>query len=147
MIVDRLFGVFLFLVGVYVLYGGLSLEVPFAYDPLGPSAFPIGLGAILAVLSLFVIVKPTKAHFPEFNTAIKTFVIVVLLLVYQMSFDFLGFIASTAILVFCISKIFKGTTQQALGSGVGVSLVVYGIFHYLLEVPLPLGKIFATLGA
>lgn len=142
MIVDRLFGVFLLLLGVYVLYGGLSLEVPFAYDPLGPSAFPIGLGAVLTVLSLFVILKPSTAKFPDFSTSIKTVIIVVLLFLYQLSFDFLGFIVATLLLVFFISKIFKGTTTQAIGSAIGVSLSVYIIFSFLLEVPLPMGAIF-----
>ena len=142
MMADRLFGVFLLAVGVYVLYGGLALEVPFSYDPLGPSAFPVGIGAALAVLSLFVIVKPRKVHFPELPTVVKTVVIVVLLLAYQLSFDFLGFILSTTILVFFISKIFKGTTRQALGASVGVSVSVYIIFSFLLEVLLPVGALF-----
>jgi putative tricarboxylic transport membrane protein len=143
--IDRAFGVFLLCLGLYVLYGGLSLEVPFSYDPLGPSAFPIALGAVLALLSLFVIVKPGKAHFPGRTTELKTVLIVVLLFAYQLSFNILGFLLSTGLLVFCISKIFKGTTVQALGSGVGVSVVVYLIFSFLLEVPLPVGSLFAKL--
>lgn len=143
--IDRLFGVFLLCLGLYVLYGGLSLEVPFSYDPLGPTAFPIALGAVLVLLSLFVIVKPQNAKFPGLNTELKTGLIVLLLFVYQLSFDFLGFLLSTALLVFCIAKIFKGTTSQAFGAGVGVSGVVYLIFSFLLEVPLPMGSLFAKL--
>lgn len=143
--IDRVFGVFLLCLGLYMVYGGISLEVPFSYDPLGPSAFPVGIGALLALLSLFVIAKPGKAHFPDINTNLKTILIVVLLFVYQLAFDFLGFLLATALLVFCISRIFKGTTSQALSSGVGVSVVVYGIFSFLLEVPLPIGVIFSKL--
>ncbi len=143
--IDRAFGVFLLCLGLYMVYGGISLEVPFSYDPLGPSAFPIGIGALLAVLSLFVIAKPKKTDFPDLNTNLKTILIVVLLFLYQLSFDYLGFLLATALLVFCISRIFKGTTSQALASGVGVSVVVYGIFSFLLEVPLPMGVIFSTL--
>ncbi|MBE0496185.1 MAG: tripartite tricarboxylate transporter TctB family protein [Campylobacterales bacterium] len=148
MIADRLFGIFLLAVGIYVLYGGLALEVPFSYDPLGPSAFPAGIGATLALLSLFVIIKPRPMHFPELPTAVKTVLIVVLLLAYQLSFNFLGFILATIILVFFISKIFKGTTKQALGASIGVSVSVYFIFSFLLEVPLPAGTLFKSfLGA
>lgn len=143
--IDRLFGVFLLCLGLYVLYGGLMLEVPFSYDPLGPTAFPIFLGVVLALLSVIVIVKPKEIHFPGLNTNLKTLLIVLLLFVYQLSFNVLGFLLSTALLVFCISKIFKGTTPQALGAGVGVSGVVYLIFSFLLEVPLPVGTLFAKL--
>ncbi|AFL67918.1 tripartite tricarboxylate transporter TctB family protein [Sulfurospirillum barnesii] len=143
--IDRLFGVFLLCLGLYVLYGGLTLEVPFSYDPLGPTAFPIALGIVLAILSVFVIAKPKEVHFPNLTTNLKTILIVVLLFFYQFSFDFLGFLLATALLVFCISKIFKGTTPQALASSVGVSGVVYLIFSVLLEVPLPSGVLFAKL--
>ncbi len=139
MSVDRAFGIFLLLVGAYVIYGGLALEVPFSYDPLGPKTFPVILGILLSALSVFIIAKPEKAHFPEGATRLNTVFIVVLLVVYSSSFNYLGFLLSTALLVFFISKIFQGTTKQALGSAVGVSLSVYALFGILLEVPLPAG--------
>ena len=56
----------------------------------------------------------------------------------------MGFLLSTALLVFFISKIFQGTTKQALASAIGVSLSVYVLFGFLLDVALPLGKIFSA---
>jgi len=143
--IDRIFGVFLFLVGVYVIYGGLSMEVPFSYDPLGPKAFPVILGVLLSALSLVIIAKPEKSHFPQSATMLNTVLIVVLLVIYALSFNFLGFLLSTALLVFFISRIFKGTTKQALGSAIGVSFSVYLLFGILLDVPLPAGKILGAL--
>lgn len=140
--IDRLFGVFLLFLGVYVIYGGLTLEVPFSYDPLGPKTFPVILGALLSALSLVVIAKPEKSHFPQSATMLNTVLIVVLLVLYSLSFNFLGFLLSTALLVFFISRIFKGTTKQALGSAIGVSLSVYVLFGVLLDVALPSGKLF-----
>ena len=137
--VDRAFVVFLLLLGLYVIYGGLAIEVPFSYDPLGPKTFPVALGILLSALSVFIIAKPEKAHFPEGVTRLNTVFIVVLLVVYSMSFNYLGFLISTALLVFFISKIFQGTTKQALASAFGVSLSVYALFGILLEVPLPAG--------
>jgi len=139
MSVDRAFGVFLLLLGAYVVYGGLALEVPFSYDPLGPKTFPVVLGVLLSALSLFIIAKPEKAKFPEGVTRLNTVFIVVLLVAYSLSFNYLGFLISTALLVFFISKIFQGTTKQALASAIGVSLAVYALFGFLLEVPLPTG--------
>lgn len=144
MSIDRAFGVFLLLLGLYVIYGGLAIEVPFSYDPLGPKTFPVVLGILLSALSVFIIAKPEKAHFPEGATRLNTVFIVVLLVVYSFSFNYLGFLLSTALLVFFISKIFQGTTKQALASAVGVSLSVYVLFGILLDVALPLGKIFST---
>jgi len=145
MTADRLFGIFLLLLGAYVFYGGLNIEVPFAYDPLGPSAFPIGMGAVLFVLSLFVIAKPKATQFPNLNTKLKTVVIVILLIIYQAIFNQLGFIISTLLLVYAISTIFKGTPKQALGSAIGVSISVYILFKNLLDIPLPTGELIAPL--
>ena len=142
---DRAFGVFLLLLGLYVIYGGLAIEVPFSYDPLGPKTFPVVLGVLLSALSVFIIAKPEKSHFPEGAIRLKTVFIVVLLVLYSFSFDVLGFLLSTVLLVFFISRIFQGTTKQALASAVGVSLAVYVLFGILLEVALPVGKIFSSL--
>ena len=144
--IDRAFGVFLLLLGAYVIYGGLALEVPFSYDPLGPKTVPVVLGVLLSGLSLFIIAKPEKAHFPEGATRLKTVFIVLLLVFYSLSFNTLGFLVSTALLVFCISKIFQGTTKQAFVSAVGVSVAVYALFGFLLEVPLPAGILAVVLG-
>ncbi len=143
--IDRIFGVFLLLLGSALLYGGLSLEVPFSYDPLGPTTFPVIIGGMLVLLSLIVIAKPQTIAFPSTQVNLKTTAIIVLLVIYQASFSILGFLVATTLLVFFLSKIFKGTTLQAIGSGIGVSLVVYGLFGYLLEVPLPAGTLLTKL--
>ncbi|MBP1679972.1 MAG: Tripartite tricarboxylate transporter TctB family [Proteobacteria bacterium] len=143
--IDRLFGVFLLLLGIYVIYGGLSMVVPFSYDPLGPKTFPVVLGVLLSALSLIIIAKPEGAHFPQSKTMLNTVLIVLLLIVYALSFNFLGFLLATALLVFFMSRIFKGTTKQALGSAIGVSLSVYVLFGVLLDVALPMGTLFSGL--
>ena len=143
--IDRLFGVFLLFLGIYFIWGGNQLVVPFSYDPLGPKFFPIAAAVILSILAVFVIINAKHASFPAFNTMIKTGLIVVLLVIYQLTFNVLGFLLSTGILVFFISRIFAGKPLQALSAAVGISITVYIIFNTLLEVPLPVGTIFTSL--
>ncbi len=143
--IERIFGLFLLGLGIFFVYGGMNLEVSFSYDPLGPKSFPIALGVLLSALSLFVIAKPEKAEFADASTNVKTAIIVVLLVIYQAIFSLAGFLLSTALLVFCISKIFRATTLQALGSAIGVSVSVYLIFGVVLDVPLPIGTLFEAL--
>ena len=143
--IDRLFGVFLLFLGIYFIWGGNQLVVPFSYDPLGPKFFPIAAGVILSILAVFTIINAKKVSFPASNTMLKTGFIVILLLIYQLTFDVLGFLLSTAILVFFISRIFAGKPLQALSAAVGVSTTVYIIFNILLDVPLPVGTIFTSL--
>ena len=143
--IDRLFGVFLLFLGIYFIWGGDQLEVPFSYDPLGPKFFPIAAGVILSILAVFTIINAKKVSFPASNTMLKTGFIVILLVIYQLTFDVLGFLLSTGILVFFISRIFAGKPLQALSAAVGVSITVYIIFNILLDVPLPVGTIFTSL--
>ena len=143
--IDRLFGVFLLFLGIYFIWGGNQLVVPFSYDPLGPKFFPIAAGVILSILAVFTIINAKKVSFPASNTMLKTGFIVILLLIYQLTFDVLGFLLSTGILVFFISRIFAGKPLQALSAAVGISITVYIIFNTLLEVPLPVGTIFTSL--
>ncbi|MBP6168375.1 MAG: tripartite tricarboxylate transporter TctB family protein [Leptotrichiaceae bacterium] len=143
--IDRLFGVFLLFLGIYFIWGGNQLEVPFSYDPLGPKFFPIAAGVILSILAVFTIINAKKVSFPASNTMLKTGFIVILLVIYQLTFDVLGFLLSTGILVFFISRIFAGKPLQALSAAVGVSITVYIIFNILLDVPLPVGTIFTSL--
>ena len=143
--IDRLFGVFLLFLGIYFIWGGNQLVVPFSYDPLGPKFFPIAAGVILSILAVFTIINAKKVSFPASNTMLKTGFIVILLVIYQLTFDVLGFLLSTGILVFFISRIFAGKPLQALSAAVGVSITVYIIFNILLDVPLPVGTIFTSL--
>ena len=143
--IDRLFGIFLLFLGIYFIWGGNQLEVPFSYDPLGPKFFPIAAGVILSILAVFTIINAKKVSFPASNTMLKTGFIVILLVIYQLTFDVLGFLLSTGILVFFISRIFAGKPLQALSAAVGVSITVYIIFNILLDVPLPVGTIFTSL--
>ena len=143
--IDRLFGIFLLFLGLYFIWGGNQLVVSFSYDPLGPKFFPIAAGIMLSILAVFVIINAKHASFPAFNTMIKTGLIVVLLVIYQLTFNVLGFLLSTGILVFFLSRIFAGKPSQALSAAVGISITVYIIFNTLLEVPLPVGTIFTSL--
>ncbi|WP_368028621.1 tripartite tricarboxylate transporter TctB family protein [Arcobacter sp. s6] len=143
--IDRLFGIFLLFLGLYFIWGGSQLVVPFSYDPLGPKFFPMLAGGMLSILAIIAIINAKKVTFPASTTMIKTVIIVILLVAYQLTFDVLGFLLSTGILVFFISRIFAANQLQALSSAIGVSSTVYIIFNILLDVPLPVGSIFSSL--
>lgn len=142
----RIFGIFLFLVGAFFFFGARMLDVPFSYDPLGPKAFPLGIGALLCVASIYLILKPGEYQFPPVSTRIGNVIMIISLVIYSLVFKLLGFLFSTGILVFIVSKIFQGTNKQALASCIGVSVGTYILFGILFDVELPMGEIFMSLG-
>jgi len=141
MIIDRIFAIFLLVLAAF--FGGLGtlIEVPFSYDPLGPKAFPVILGVLLAVLAIWVILKPEKVYFGEKQTLIRVSLLVFALVFYQQAFNRIGFLISTIIMVYFVSRMFRGKPVQAFISSLSVSFVVYGIFDFLLGIPLPVGTL------
>lgn len=143
---DRLFG--LFLLGLAAVFGGAGwgIVAPFSYDPLGPRPYPLMLAAVLAVMAVWMLLKPQEVKLPGGRVLGQAGLLIATLVLYQMTFRWLGFILSTIIAVMLIARLFKGSWLQGLLTGVGLALACYGLFNTMLEIPLPAGMIFAGNG-
>ncbi len=64
---------------------------------------------------------------------------VLALLAYALLFEILGFVISTALAGFALGLLFNGRLWPSVISGVLLGVLLYGLFDYLLDVPLPLG--------
>ncbi len=140
---ERLFLCILLLAGTTYAYFGWRIEVPFAYDPLGPKALPVFLGLFLAGLSLLSFFSAGKSVL-TFTGRVGWLALIVLL--YFLSFQFLGFMSATTLSVYCIARLRGASWMQGLLTGLIISQCFYGIFHFWLKVPLPLGRIFRVIG-
>jgi putative tricarboxylic transport membrane protein len=140
---ERLFLCLLLLGGTAYAYFGWRIEVPFAYDPLGPKALPVFLGFFLAGLSFFSLFFAGKTVM-TFTGRVGKLALIVLF--YFFTFQFLGFMSATTLSVYCISRLRGASWMQGLLTGLIISQCFYGIFHFWLKVPLPLGRIFRVIG-
>jgi putative tricarboxylic transport membrane protein len=140
---ERSFSFILVVVGGLFAYFGLRIHVPFAYDPLGPKAFPIFLGIVLAVLSLGTMfsAKDTVKVFQG-----KVGRLALAMFFYFLTFQLLGFMLATTLAVFYVARLRGCSWMQGLLTGLVMAICFYGVFHFLLRVPLPLGHIFRVLG-
>lgn len=139
---DRKFALLLLVLAISYGYTAFQLQVPFSYDPLGPKPFPIVLSFLLASLSILIFINPEPIIFPGKPSILRTFWFIGILCFYQTTFQFLGFLLSTTISVYLMSRLFKSTWMQGLLSGLIMAVSFYWIFHFLLDVPLPLGTMF-----
>lgn len=140
---ERLFLLVIALGGVVFLTLGLRLEAPFAYDPLGPRAFPVALGGGLTLLCLGSLPRTRQSTLVFQPRVLRLFLAMIF---YLLAFQALGFMPATAITAYIIARGIGCTWMEGLLTGMSISICFYGIFHFLLRVPLPLGAIFRVIG-
>jgi len=136
---ERFFTFILAVFGGVYLWLGVQLEAPITYDPLGPRIFPVVLGSCLVVLCFSTSICCTMTEF-QLDSKVKRLALTIFL--YLVTFKFLGFMLATTISVYLIARLVSCSWMEGLLAGLIVSICFYGIFHFLLGVPLPLGTLF-----
>lgn len=136
---ERFFILFLFICGAVYLYFGLKIEVPFTYEPLGPRSFPVLLGSCLLILCILTSLFHEMSTLQLKGSVLK---LVLAVLFYLITFQLLGFMLATTISTYAIARLVGSSWMQGLLTGLVLAIFFYGIFHFLLGVPLPLGSLF-----
>lgn len=146
----------LLLLSFSLVYLILALRIPassFASADVGPKGFPLGIGLALATAATALVVRGQREPGADPLPAIavddeelppadplKFGVVVLLLLVYILTFTALGYVLATFLFI-------AGTTTfldrrrllRNLLFGLGFPLVVYAVFTRLLGITLPAG--------
>ena len=117
-----------------------GFQAPFAYDPVGPRAYPLLLLTLMAAASLWLLCKPDLLE-QRFNpqAAGRALLCVLTLLAYALLFEVLGFVIATALAAFVLGLLFTGRLLPCAISGLLMGVLLYSLFDLLLDVPLPLG--------
>ncbi|GHB29431.1 tripartite tricarboxylate transporter TctB family protein [Salinicola rhizosphaerae] len=138
---DRVFGLVMLAVAVAYYYGATQFPVPFGgSEAVGPETFPKILGVVLAICSLYMIVKPDADNaWPAGRTFVELGIAIVALIVYALLLEPLGFIISTTLAIGTLCWRMGATPLKAYLTGLISGIVVFVLFTYGLELPLPLG--------
>lgn len=139
---DRGFAVFLLFLSLLYALMAQQIEVPFAYDPLGPKPVPLALAAILIFLSLMIACRPEKQVRFATLPLTRCFYLLGILMFYQLTWLSCGFLLSTTISVYLLTRLLNCSWMQGLMTALVISVSCYGLFHFLLKIRLPLGTIF-----
>jgi putative tricarboxylic transport membrane protein len=136
----RLFAVSWLLLCAVLAVLAWGFQAPFAYDPVGPRAYPLLLLSLMAAGSLWLIYKPgvMEQHL-NLQSVKRALLCILALLAYALLFETLGFVISTALGTFALGLLFTGRLLPCAISGVLMGVVLYSLFDLLLDVPLPLG--------
>ena len=140
---DRIAGVVLLVVAIWYIIESTTLKVPTAVaDNLGPGAFPLILGIILAICSIFLIIRPDPdPAWPGPMAWVKMGLIIVSFIVYAYIMEPLGFIVTTTLEMIALGYIFKGPLLWTPVIGLVFTLALYALFSFVLGLSLPTGEL------
>ncbi|WP_312433540.1 tripartite tricarboxylate transporter TctB family protein [Achromobacter sp.] len=137
---DRILGIAALALAVFMTAAGWSIEAPFAYEPVGPRAFPLLLALIIGLCGLRLVYKGGHAVEPNPAGANgRIALMVVFVTVYAFLFQWLGFIVATSLMTIFVGRLFGGSWVKCAIGGVVMSLLFFVLFDKVLDVVLPGG--------
>ena len=137
---ERIFGGVLLLVSLAGIWIGWDLQAPMSYEPVGPRAFPplvlflLGLCAIALMLE-----KKSDTVWAPPPVLKRIGLLFLIVLVYALLFDKLGFMIATALMTVPVARFFGGSWKQGIVGGIGLGVGMFFFFDRLLDVALPTG--------
>lgn len=138
---DRILGLGLLVLAVA--YGWVAQQWPEPFggaETVGPETFPTILSVVLVAGSIYLMVKPDPdAQWPLGKTALELVLSLVVLVVYAMLLEPLGFVISTTLAVGTLSWRMGAPPGRAFVTGLVSAVVVFVLFNYGLSLNLPAG--------
>lgn len=138
---DRLLGLFLFVLAVAYGWAAQQWPAPFGgHEAVGPETFPTILSVVLALSSIYLIVKPDPdTTWPLGRTAFELLLAVLILAAYALLLEPLGFVISTTVAVGLLCWRMGANYKGAFLTGLISAVVVFVLFNNILELSLPAG--------
>lgn len=137
---DRTLGGLAVLMALTLVAFGWGLAAPFAYEPVGPRAFPMITAVLIGACGIILLVKGGGAVEPNAAGVNRGILgIAAALLAYALLFQPLGFVVSTALMSAVVARIFGATWAQSAATGVVLSVGSFFLFDHGLDVVLPTG--------
>ncbi|QEI07938.1 tripartite tricarboxylate transporter TctB family protein [Pigmentiphaga aceris] len=137
---NRILGIAALALALFLFVFGYGLQAPFAYEPVGPRAFPLMLSAIIGLCGLRLVFKGGGEVEPNQAGATPRIIAMIgLVFIYALSFQWLGFIIATTIIASLVGRLFGGTWLKVVGGSFGMSVMLFFLFDRGLDVVLPTG--------
>ncbi len=134
---DRIFGLVMLFLALAYMASATQIQTSFLADPVGPRAFPLLIGVVAALSSLFMILRPDPdPDWPGTRTALALLIAVVVLVGYAYALKPFGFLIPTAIAAGILSYQISPRPVAAVLSGLGLSAGLFVVFRFALGLSL-----------
>ena len=139
---DRLLGGFLLLLAAAFIAAATQIESQMIFDSLGPKAFPILIGVILAIACLYPLLRPDpEPEWPAAGRFLEIGVALAVMIAYALSLENWGFVIATAVASAVLSWRLGASLLMAVPTGIAISLGIYAVFHLILGLSLAKGPL------
>lgn len=137
---DRILGGTCLLLSVLYIYFASQTQVSFISDPMGPKAFPIAIGVVLALGALYTLLKPDPDPiWPRLGRVGEIVFAVVVMVAYTYALPEFGFVISTSVAAGLLSWRLGASPVSAAIAGVAIAVSIFVIFRLVLGLSLALG--------
>ena len=140
---DRIFGAVMIVVALGYILSATTIQVPLFPDPLGPKAFPLLVAAGVILCSIVMIIRPDEEPtWPAASALVSLVIAAIVMIAYAYMLKPLGFLIPTALAAGVLSYQLKPQAVMAAVTGVGLSLGLFILFKYALDLglqPVPKG--------
>lgn len=137
---DRALGGAGLVLSALYIWQATRIQESFISDPVGPKGFPFIIGAVLAIASLFVILRPDPAaRWPGSAKLLEILLAVGVMVAYGKLLPELGFVFSTLLASAYFSWRLGARPVEAGAAGVVISVGIYAVFHLALGLTLAVG--------
>ncbi len=137
---DRLLGTAALVFAAVMVWQGYGLEAPFAYEPVGPRAFPMLLSLVIGLCGLWLAAKggnPVEAVAAGVKGRVVA--VSVALAAYAFLFQWLGIVLATFLMSLPVGRAFGGSWLKTGIAGLVLGGAVFLLFDKVLDVVLPTG--------
>ena len=112
---ERIFGGVLLLVSLAGIWIGWDLQAPMSYEPVGPRAFPLLVLFLLGISAIALILEKKGETVWAPPPVLKRIgLLFLIVLVYALLFDKLGFTIATALMTVPVARFFGGSWKQGI---------------------------------
>ncbi|RLJ59505.1 putative tricarboxylic transport membrane protein [Litoreibacter meonggei] len=130
---DRIFGLVTLITAVAYLAAATQIQTNFFSGEFLPKLFPMLIGAVAAISSLFMVFKPDpEPDWPAAGSWISMGVAVIVLSIYAVLLKPLGFILPTIFAAGILSYQISPRAKPAMLAGIGLSLGLFVLFKFAL---------------
>lgn len=144
---DRVAGAVVALLGLAVGAEATTFDVLFRTDPVGPKALPLLSAGIFVVSGLVLALRPGRAReWPDRPVLLRMLGAVAAFGLYAFLLEPVGFVVATTLAVGALSMLFGGPWKRSFGAALGLSVVLWYLFVWVLSLPLPLGALWEAVG-